>query len=111
MLNSIIFAPTFKVLHRRKVNMGAVLEGLKSYFQNNSREQIEKDWNELEHYDEIGIPVEEYLQTIGPNYDLIDEDLDLTSECTERGYRFIDIDSGQVVEHPTFSADTFNLAS
>ncbi len=35
--------------------MGKLLEGLKSYFQNNSKEQILKDWAKTEEYDKTEI--------------------------------------------------------
>ena len=34
--------------------MSTVLEKLKLYFQNNSREQIENDWAKSEKYDKVG---------------------------------------------------------
>lgn len=38
-----------------------VLDSLKEYFANNSREQIEKDWNETEEWDNVGPTVEEFM--------------------------------------------------
>tara|TARA_R110002050_G_scaffold138980_2_gene262941 strand:- start:107 stop:298 length:192 start_codon:yes stop_codon:yes gene_type:complete len=37
-------------------------KSLKSYFQDNSREQIEKDWAEYEKYDKIGLKVDESIE-------------------------------------------------
>ncbi|WP_339740632.1 hypothetical protein [uncultured Sunxiuqinia sp.] len=42
--------------------MSTILDSLKSYFQDNSREQIEKDWAEYEKYDKIGLKVDESIE-------------------------------------------------
>lgn len=41
--------------------MNNILESLEAYFANNTREQIEKDWAELSHYDNIGPTVNDFL--------------------------------------------------
>jgi len=41
--------------------MSTILENLKLYFQNNSREQIDKDWAESEKYDKVGLTIEELM--------------------------------------------------
>lgn len=38
-----------------------VLDSLKKYFEENSREQIEKDWKESEKFDKVGPTCEEFL--------------------------------------------------
>lgn len=39
----------------------ALLDSLKKYFEENSREQIEKDWKKSEKFDKIGPTCEEFL--------------------------------------------------
>ena len=41
--------------------MKKVFESLKNYFENTPNEQIEKDWEELKKYNEIGPDIEEFL--------------------------------------------------
>jgi len=41
--------------------METIIEKLKKYFQNNSREKIEKDWKKTEMYDKIGPSIEEFI--------------------------------------------------
>lgn len=41
--------------------MKKVFESLKNYFENTPSEQIEKDWEELKKYNEIGPGIEEFL--------------------------------------------------
>lgn len=41
--------------------MKKVFESLKNYFENTPSEQIEKDWEELKKYNEIGPDIEEFL--------------------------------------------------
>ena len=38
-----------------------VLDSLKKYFEENTREQIEKDWKESEKFDKVGPTCEEFL--------------------------------------------------
>lgn len=41
--------------------MKKVFKSLKNYFENTPSEQIEKDWEELKKYNEIGPDIEEFL--------------------------------------------------
>lgn len=40
--------------------MGKLLDSLKEYFENNSKEVLEKDWEELKHFTEFNSDVLEY---------------------------------------------------
>lgn len=53
--------------------MGKLLENLKEYFKNTSQEQIDKDFEEIEKYNEIGPSVDEYLKMVKEikKYDII----------------------------------------
>lgn len=39
-----------------------LLDSLKEYFANNTREQIEKDWKETEEWDNVGPTVKEFME-------------------------------------------------
>lgn len=39
-----------------------ILEGLKEYFRNNSKEKIAEDWEKYKEYDEVGISVDYFLK-------------------------------------------------
>lgn len=41
-----------------------LLQGLEEYFRNTSKEQLDKDLEELEKYNEIGPDVNEYLKSV-----------------------------------------------
>lgn len=41
-----------------------LLQGLKEYFRNTPKEQLDKDLEELEKYNEIGPDVNEYLKSV-----------------------------------------------
>ena len=41
--------------------MSAILESLKRYFQNNTEEQIRKDWAEFAEYDKVGPKVDDFM--------------------------------------------------
>lgn len=41
-----------------------LLQGLEEYFRNNPKEQLDKDWEELKKYNEIGPDVDEYLKSV-----------------------------------------------
>jgi hypothetical protein len=41
-----------------------ISEKLKEHFQNASKEELDKEWEELKEWNEIGPSVEEYIQTI-----------------------------------------------
>jgi hypothetical protein len=42
--------------------MNTILENLKLYFQNNSKEQIISDWAESEKYNSIGPKIDEFIE-------------------------------------------------
>ncbi|MBE7653948.1 hypothetical protein [Tenacibaculum finnmarkense] len=42
--------------------MTTILENLKLYFQNNSKEQIKKDWSESEKYNGIGPKIDDFIE-------------------------------------------------
>jgi hypothetical protein len=37
---------------------------LKDYFNSTSQEQLDKDWEELKHWNEIGPEVDEYIKSV-----------------------------------------------
>lgn len=41
-----------------------LLQGLEEYFRNTPKEQLDKDLEELEKYNEIGPDVDEYLKSV-----------------------------------------------
>lgn len=44
--------------------MSSLLEQIQDYFKNTSKEQIEKDWEEIKPWNNIGITVDEYLEGV-----------------------------------------------
>lgn len=55
--------------------MGKLLENLKEYFKNTSQEQIDKDFEEIEKYNEIGPSVDEYLSYLRENQKELDPEI------------------------------------
>lgn len=41
-----------------------LLQKLEEYFRNTPKEQLDKDWEELKEYNEIGPDVNEYLKSV-----------------------------------------------
>jgi hypothetical protein len=81
--------------------MASVLESLKLYFQNNSREQIEKDWAETEKYDGVGLKVDDFIHHSKLIYGI----------QTENSY-WVYNSMIKIIKNPKFSSDfLFNLAS
>lgn len=74
--------------------MNTVLENLKLYFQNNSREQIEKDWAESEKYDKVGPSVDEFLHQSQFFYEQESKDSFWEYSC-----------SNHIIENPKFASD------
>ena len=48
----------------KRNNMGKVYDKLKQYFNTTPKEQLQKDWEKLKKYNEIGPTVEEYLNYV-----------------------------------------------
>lgn len=44
--------------------MSSLLEQIQDYFKNTSKEQIEKDWEEIKSWNNIGPTVDEYLESV-----------------------------------------------
>ena len=44
--------------------MNSLSEQLKDYFNNTPQEQLDKDWEELKHWNEIGPEVDEYIKSV-----------------------------------------------
>ncbi|MDP4272662.1 MAG: hypothetical protein Q8907_00095 [Bacteroidota bacterium] len=76
--------------------MSTILESLKSYFQNNSREQIERDWAEFEKYDKIGLKVDEFLERCKLLYEQDTKDTYWEYNCLN-----------QIIKNPKFASDFF----
>ena len=49
--------------------MGVLLESLKNYFKNTPKEELDKDWKEIEYLNEIGPDVFEYAEFVKANFD------------------------------------------
>lgn len=53
--------------------MRNLYEQLKKYFEETPKEQLDKDWEELKHWNEIGPSADEYIESVkkyrGENYD------------------------------------------
>lgn len=45
-------------------------EDLKKYFENTSKEQLDEDWKELKHWNEIGPDVSEYIDFVAKNFEV-----------------------------------------
>lgn len=41
-----------------------LLQKLKEYFETTSKEQLDKDWEELKKYNEIGSDMDEYIKSV-----------------------------------------------
>ena len=76
--------------------MKTLLESLKLYFQKNSREQIEKDWAELEKFDKVGPTVEEFFSQ-SKFFSMI--------EVTADSYWEFNLN--QIAKNPKFTSDFF----
>ncbi len=76
--------------------MSTVLENLKLYFQNNSREQIENDWAESEKYDKVGPTIDEFMHQSQFFYELENNDPFWEFSCLN-----------QIIENPKFTSDFF----
>lgn len=48
----------------KRNNMEKVYDKLKQYFNTTPKEQLQKDWEKLKKYNEIGPTVEEYLNYV-----------------------------------------------
>lgn len=53
----------------KRNNMEKVYDKLKQYFNTTPKEQLQKDWEKLKKYNEIGPTVEEYLKAVKKFYD------------------------------------------
>lgn len=76
--------------------MRTILENLKLYFQNNSREQIEKDWAESEKYDKIGPTIDNFMLQSQLFYELEMKDSFWEYSCLN-----------DIIENPKFASDFF----
>lgn len=76
--------------------MSTVLESLKLYFQNNSRNQIEKDWAESEKYDKIGPTIDEFIHQ---SQFIFEQDM--------KGSFWEFSCLNQIIENPKFTSDFF----
>lgn len=68
--------------------MNELLNQLKKHFENTPREELEKEWEELSEYNNIGPTVEEYLESVShvsPEHKRIyDEYNRKTQKCSKR---------------------------
>ena len=44
--------------------MSSLSEQLKDYFDNTPQEQLDKDWEELKHWNEIGPEIDDYIKSV-----------------------------------------------
>lgn len=78
--------------------MQDMLEKLKEYFANTPREQIEADWSKSEKYDQVGIPVDEFIsrgKEVKPKFKHTVRTLTTEEVMSDRSemYKFIDFDN------------------
>lgn len=56
--------------------MGKLVDNLRKYFKETPQEQIEKDWEEVEHLNNVGPSVDKYLEYIQECENYIDRRTD-----------------------------------
>lgn len=44
--------------------MSSIVEQLRKYFEEATQEELDKEWEELKHWNEIGPTVDEYLESL-----------------------------------------------
>lgn len=44
--------------------MGKLADSLKDYFENTPKEQLDKDWEEIKHLNDVGSDVIEYTESV-----------------------------------------------
>lgn len=76
--------------------MKTILEGLKSYFQHNSIEQIKKDWAETIEFDKIGPKIEDFITQSNYFYEL---------EATGSYWEYSC--ASKIIKNPEFTPDFF----
>ena len=54
-------------MFKHKTTMAGIYESLKAYFENTPKEQLNKDWEEIKHLNEIGPDVLEYAELVKGN--------------------------------------------
>jgi len=74
--------------------MSKLLNSIKKYFENNSQQQIIKDWSEFEEYDEIGLQIDEFEFQSNLFYKI---------ETGNSYWEFINMD--ELNENPEFTSD------
>ena len=55
-------------MFKHKTTMAGIYESLKAYFENTPKEQLNKDWEEIKHLNEIGPDVFEYAESVRENF-------------------------------------------
>lgn len=76
--------------------MRTILDRLKQYYENNSQEQIEKDWAESEEYDQIGPLVDEFIKQTKIFYEF---------HMRDSYWEFSN--SNNILHNPKFTSDYF----
>ena len=77
--------------------MSTILESLNQYFQNNTEEQIRKDWAEFAEYDKVGPKVDDFMtQSKSLFYEQSNVDNYWEFSC-----------SNQLITNPKFASDFF----
>lgn len=74
--------------------MKTLVDSLKLYFQNNSQNQITKDWKEYETYDEVGVKIDDFLHQSNLLYEI-------ENECSY--WQFTSIN--KITKNPEFTPD------
>ena len=59
--------------------MSKIVEQLRKYFEEATQEELDKEWEELKHWNEIGPTVDEYLENL-KKYDLYPNETDNNSK-------------------------------
>ena len=59
--------------------MSKIVEQLRKHFEEATQEELDKEWEELKHWNEIGPTVDEYLENL-KKYDLYPNETDNNSK-------------------------------
>ncbi|MCT3721324.1 hypothetical protein [Elizabethkingia anophelis] len=76
--------------------MKTIFENLKSYFQNTSKDQIERDWADTEKYDNVGPEIGEFIRQSIFFYEVEKRNTYWEFSCQH-----------EIIENPKFASDFF----
>ena len=78
-------------------NMGTIFDSLKKYFDESPQEVLDKDWEELKHWNEIGPDASEYIESCKNKKE--QENKDLCKTCDYYWVDFIVIPAKRYIGH------------